>query len=73
MDTYSVHLWNLECIITQKGTTFFSQLHKEEIETVNIDGTRFIIDGMYVTLLVGVGVAYQGIKPFSKKNPTWLS
>lgn len=50
MDTYSVHLWNLECIITQKGTTsLFSQLHKEEIETVNIDGTRFIIDGMYVT------------------------
>lgn len=69
MDTYSIHLWNLKCIITQKCTTsLFSQLHKEEIETVNIDGTRFIIDGMYLTLPVGVDMAYQSIMPFRKKN-----
>lgn len=42
-------------------------MHREEIETVNINGTRFIIDGRYLTLPLGVGITYQNIIPLRKK------
>lgn len=42
-------------------------MHREEIETVNINGTRFIIDGRYLTLPLGIGIIYQNIIPLRKK------